>query len=78
MEQNIKKINSYFNSEEKPIISIKRARALLLESKLSDDELEQVLLNIQQFCEMSYDHYLMGKSEGNANKSADDNYLQAA
>jgi hypothetical protein len=78
MEQGIKKINSYFNQEDKPILSIEKARSLLPESKLSDEELQQVLLNIQQFSEMVYDLYLMGKVKGNGAKWADENYRLAA
>ena len=62
----------------KPILSIEKARSLLLDSKLSDEELQQVLLNIQQFSEMVYDLYLMGKVKENGEESAEENYLLAA
>ena len=52
------KANKYF-SEDKPIISLQRARELLPETKMTDEELQDVLLNIQQFSEMVYDIYLM-------------------
>ena len=78
MEQSIKKINGYFKEEDKPILSIEKARALLINSKLSDEELQQVLLNIQQFSEMVYDLYLMGIAKENGEESGEENYLMAA
>lgn len=66
------KAGRYFNSEDKPILSLERARELLPGNKMSDEELQNVLLNIQQFCEMTYDIYLMNQM-ALENKSKDEN-----
>lgn len=47
------KAKEYF-TEGKPLLTLERARELLPENKMSDEELKAVLLNIQQFCEMTY------------------------
>lgn len=65
------KTKKYFNSEDKPILSLERARELLPGNKISDEELQNVLLNIQQFCEMTYDIYLMNQ-KASENKGMDE------
>lgn len=65
------KTKEYF-TEDKPIISLQRARELLPQNKMSDEELRDVLLNIQQFCEMTYDLYLM-KHKDNIERKEENN-----
>lgn len=73
------KANEYF-AEDKPIVSLQRSRELLPDCKLSDEDLQNVLLNIQQFAEMTYDLYLMQKKsqDHSSEGSQEEHYSIAA
>ena len=55
----MEKQTKIFGTEDKPLLSIQRARELLNDTTSTDEELEQLLLTIQQFTEMVYQLYQM-------------------